>query len=668
MAKVKSSHRLTNLAGTGVRELPANAAWLLSKVLKPAVSASSGASGAATSVVGSVSETVSDTASSAAETAGAVTAGMRRKTRAAGRSVRAAVPGLDDNSIDSLLRQADEAAEEAREKETRALALAQEAKDRADDAERTAREMDEHVRQVDSDARAQAEEHLERVRLAEEAERRKALDQAEEEAAARTREKEQEAERAQERARQAIQEANRAVAEARKLAGQASKAAQQVASQATQEADRLAALAHEPVAARRQVAQAARRGAGRRPPPAGQRGARTSGRPSERRSRVRGAQPGNGNGATLRTVDQVDRLTKAELIRLAGQLDVADSSTMNKQDLVRAVVRVGGVPLDRLNKDELLRLGRGTGAELQTSMTKPELIAAISTSRTGSGRPAGRPRRAAAGRPFHREDTSDGIVHPQEQMGSPAGVHRVGFGQRHSAPGLQGHARRRQRGRRGHRRERGHFRSAPPGRVVKLTTVAVFGVGYVLGTRAGRERYEQILELAHNASGKFAASGARRSLEEYGARLEAYASQSRCRASRARRGRKWWPDAVVTACPAVNWPERARHSFRLDLRGLDPARGDMVIGAFVLARLLGIRLLTLEARVVVHEDDGGGPGRSSPPARRTAGPPGSARPVPPAARPPSGISPGSERLARAVWLVEQGADTLERTRRAQYRG
>jgi hypothetical protein len=62
---------------------------------------------------------------------------------------------------------------------------------------------------------------------------------------------------------------------------------------------------------------------------------------------------------------------------------------------------------------------------------------------------------------------------------------------------------------------------------VKLTTVAVFGVGYLLGTRAGRERYEQILKLAHSASGKFAASGARRSLEEYGARLDAYAAQSR---------------------------------------------------------------------------------------------------------------------------------------------
>ena len=147
--------------------------------------------------------------------------------------------------------------------------------------------------------------------------------------------------------------------------------------------------------------------------------------------------------------------------------------------------------------------------------------------------------------------------------------------------------------------------------------------------------------------------------------------------------------------PVVNWPE-ARRSFRLDLRGLDPARGDLVIGAFVLARLLRIRLLTLEARVVVHEDDrdGTGPGPlllapvpADRPASYSARPerrvrldrrvlPGhdapSDRPAPQgrpdASRRPGSISPGSERLARAVWLVEQGADTLERTRRAQYRG
>jgi hypothetical protein len=34
---------------------------------------------------------------------------------------------------------------------------------------------------------------------------------------------------------------------------------------------------------------------------------------------------------------------------------------------------------------------------------------------------------------------------------------------------------------------------------VKLTTIAVFGIGYVLGSRAGRERYEQIVEATREA-------------------------------------------------------------------------------------------------------------------------------------------------------------------------
>ena len=68
---------------------------------------------------------------------------------------------------------------------------------------------------------------------------------------------------------------------------------------------------------------------------------------------------------------------------------------------------------------------------------------------------------------------------------------------------------------------------------MKLTTVAVFGAGYLLGTRAGRERYEQLRQLAHGASGTFAASGARRRLEAYGGRLEAYAARSRAARSDA---------------------------------------------------------------------------------------------------------------------------------------
>ncbi len=35
---------------------------------------------------------------------------------------------------------------------------------------------------------------------------------------------------------------------------------------------------------------------------------------------------------------------------------------------------------------------------------------------------------------------------------------------------------------------------------MKLASVAIFGAGYVLGTRAGRERYAQIVALAQRAS------------------------------------------------------------------------------------------------------------------------------------------------------------------------
>lgn len=60
----------------------------------------------------------------------------------------------------------------------------------------------------------------------------------------------------------------------------------------------------------------------------------------------------------------------------------------------------------------------------------------------------------------------------------------------------------------------------------KLMTLAAFGLGYVLGTRAGRERYEQIRELAHTASKNFDASDIRQRLATYQARLEARASRA----------------------------------------------------------------------------------------------------------------------------------------------
>jgi hypothetical protein len=60
---------------------------------------------------------------------------------------------------------------------------------------------------------------------------------------------------------------------------------------------------------------------------------------------------------------------------------------------------------------------------------------------------------------------------------------------------------------------------------VKLSTAAVFGLGYLLGTRAGRQRYDQIRQLAGRLAEDFDGSGARQRLESISSRLEAYARE-----------------------------------------------------------------------------------------------------------------------------------------------
>ena len=61
---------------------------------------------------------------------------------------------------------------------------------------------------------------------------------------------------------------------------------------------------------------------------------------------------------------------------------------------------------------------------------------------------------------------------------------------------------------------------------MKLVTVAIFGIGYVLGAKAGRERYEQIRRLAQSASESFDASAARQRLEALAAQLDGYSSKT----------------------------------------------------------------------------------------------------------------------------------------------
>jgi hypothetical protein len=51
---------------------------------------------------------------------------------------------------------------------------------------------------------------------------------------------------------------------------------------------------------------------------------------------------------------------------------------------------------------------------------------------------------------------------------------------------------------------------------LSLRSLLAFGVGYVLGSRAGRERYEQLLAAAKRASAR---------LDEYGPKLEQFSNQ-----------------------------------------------------------------------------------------------------------------------------------------------
>ncbi len=60
---------------------------------------------------------------------------------------------------------------------------------------------------------------------------------------------------------------------------------------------------------------------------------------------------------------------------------------------------------------------------------------------------------------------------------------------------------------------------------MKLSTVASFGVGYLVGARAGRQRYDQIRQLVGRLAEEFDASGARQRLESISSRLETYARE-----------------------------------------------------------------------------------------------------------------------------------------------
>ena len=121
--------------------------------------------------------------------------------------------------------------------------------------------------------------------------------------------------------------------------------------------------------------------------------------------------------------------------------------------------------------------------------------------------------------------------------------------------------------------------------IVKLRSLAVFGVGYVLGTRAGRERYEQIVAAAQNASKR---------LDDYGGKLESVSGKIDGFSGRL--------DGIKSQASRLQQrligtePARSSSRVRDERRSLPDG---VVVEATVIGRLLGLKVLRVKAHVTL---------------------------------------------------------------------
>jgi colicin import membrane protein len=298
----RRSMSLLERTKTGLREMPANAGWLLSRALKPA-------------------ETIGGAAESAA-------AGARDR----GRQVRAAVVDaapVGGDSVEIRMKRAQDAAEHAREAEDRALEAARESKDRADHARQVSergrgrvreveRETNREVKQRVAEAQKAADELVKHERQAAEADAEEERREAQEEADDEIEEAERDAEASRERAEELVEDAAEKLAEARRLATEAAEAARAASEEAHRQAQQLAGEAE------RQADDAE---------------ARVKASEEMRDHLVATAQ---------RTARELNRETtngglksynKPELVDLAASMGIKGRTTMTKDELVDAISR-----------------------------------------------------------------------------------------------------------------------------------------------------------------------------------------------------------------------------------------------------------------------------------------------------------------------------------------
>jgi hypothetical protein len=290
---------LSERARESLKEIPSNAAWLLSKAMGPT--------------------------ESAAESAASK---VRDQSRRLGAAVVDAAP-VGGDPVQTLMRRAKESAEQAREAEVEAVETAEEAKARANyarevsargrsrlkEVEReTTRQRDERIKRAEAAAAEALEREREAAEMETERQRREVYSAVEEEMN-RARE---EAEASQQQAEAKMVEAQERLDEARRLADEAAQAARAAADEANRHARELATEAEQQASdAQARVAAAEQ---------------------MHRRSEAR-------VGATARELDRVpsngdlQSYNKQELVELAASMDIPGRSQMTKTELVRAIRR-----------------------------------------------------------------------------------------------------------------------------------------------------------------------------------------------------------------------------------------------------------------------------------------------------------------------------------------
>jgi colicin import membrane protein len=286
---------LTERARTGLKDMPSNAAWVLSRALQPVESAAAGA---------------------------------RDQRRRVGAAVVDAAP-VGGDSVEIRMERARDAAERASEAEDQALEAAQVSKELSEHARQVSergrarkqevdRETNRELKQRMAEAQRAADELVAREREAAEAEAEEQRQEVYAEVDEEIEEAQGDAEAARQRAEELVEEATEKLAEARRLADESAEAARAAAEDAQRRAQQLASEAEQQAGdAEARIATAEQ--------------IRDESKATAKQT-VRKVDSGRANGG-------LQSYNKPKLLELAASIGIEGRTNMSKGELVNAITK-----------------------------------------------------------------------------------------------------------------------------------------------------------------------------------------------------------------------------------------------------------------------------------------------------------------------------------------